>query len=169
MDYKLGFLSDYIAAVELAGKEPTLTIASVVLEKVESLKNDGDGPGKVKDRWIARFKESKGERGWLVNRTNAESIRAMWGNDVKQWVGHKITLFTTPVRVGPKMELGIRVKGSPELKEPLRFELKLPRKKPVWVTLLPTGNGHKPPLDEPPPPDDEFVRDMEEAEQAGAE
>jgi len=44
MDFGLGFLSDYIAAAEIGDKTPTLTIASVSLEKVEQLK-DGDQDG----------------------------------------------------------------------------------------------------------------------------
>ena len=39
------------------------------------------------------------------------------------------------------MELGIRVKGSPELDAPKQIEIKLPRKKATMMTLLPTGKG----------------------------
>lgn len=141
MDYGVGFLGQYITAAELVGKEPTLTIDRVTLEKVESLKmsDDDGGAGKVKDRIIVYFKEAKGGRGWLLNRTNAECIKEMWGRETNDWVGHRLTLFTTQVRVGPKMEPGIRVKGSPELTEPKQFELRLPRKKPIPMRLLPTG------------------------------
>lgn len=139
-DYGIGFLGIYITAAELVGKEPTMAIDRVELEKVESMKmNDDAGGGKVKDRWIVYFKGSKSGRGWLLNRTNAECLKAMWGRETEDWIGHKVTLFTLPVKVGPKMEPGIRVKGSPELTEPLKFELKLPRKKASPMTLLPTG------------------------------
>jgi hypothetical protein len=37
------------------------------------------------------------------------------------------------------MEPGIRVKGSPDLTAPLTFELRLPRKRPIQTTLVPTG------------------------------
>lgn len=140
MDMGLGFLGTYITAAELVGKEPTLTIERVTLEKVESLKaTDDDGGGKMKDRIVVYFKESRGGRGWLLNRTNAECIKELWGRETEQWLGHRLTLMTQSVRVGPKMEPGIRVKGSPELTEPRPFELKLPRKKPIRMTLLPTG------------------------------
>lgn len=145
MDMGLGFLGTYITAAELVGKEPTLTIERVTLEKVESLKaSDDDGGGKMKDRIIVYFKESRGGRGWLLNRTNAECIKELWGRETNDWAGHRITLYTTQVRVGPKMEPGIRVKGSPELTEPRNFELKLPRKKPTRVTLLSTAKAAKP-------------------------
>lgn len=140
MDMGLGFLGTYITAAELVGKEPTLTIERVTLEKVESMKaTDDDGAGKLKDRIIVYFRESKGGRGWLLNRTNAECIKELWGRETTEWTGHRITLYTTNVRVGPKMEPGIRVKGSPELTEARSFELKLPRKKPIRTTLLPTA------------------------------
>lgn len=141
MDVMLGFLSQYIAAAELVGKKPmTVTISKVVLEKVESMKvNDDEGGGKLKDRVVVYFAESKSGRGWLLNRTNCEAIKELWGRETDNWIGKRITLHATNVRVGPKMEPGIRVFGSPELTEPRTFQLKLPRKKPIPVTLVPTG------------------------------
>ena len=41
MDYQLGFLGEYITPAELVGKEPTLTIARVTLEKVEIARVEG--------------------------------------------------------------------------------------------------------------------------------
>ena len=139
MDYGLGFLGEYITAAELVGKTPTLTIGKVTLEKVESLKGDEDGAGKMKDKIVIYFSESKSGRGWLLNRTNAEALKELWGRETNDWLGHKVTLFVQSVRVGKKMEPGIRVKGSPELTAPRQFELKLPRKKPILTTLVPTG------------------------------
>lgn len=141
VDYQLGFLGEYITAGELVGKTPTLTINKVTLEKVESLKGDEDAGGKMKDKIVIYFAESKSARGWLLNRTNAEAIKELWGRETNDWLGHKITLFTQQVKVGKKMEPGIRVKGSPELTEPKQFELKLPRKRPIITMLLPTGKG----------------------------
>lgn len=143
MDYGLGFLGEYITAAELVGKTPTLTINKVVLEKVESLKivDSEEGGGKMKDRIVIYFRESKSGRGWLLNRTNAEALKAMWGRETNDWIGKRVTLFAQQVRVGRKMEPGIRVKGSPDLAEPLTFELKLPRKKAMPTTLVPTGAG----------------------------
>lgn len=156
MDCMLGFLGEYISAAELVGKTFTGTISKVTLEKVESLKaTDDDGAGKMKDKVIVYFKESKSGRGWLLNRTNCEALKALWGRETDAWLGKHVTLFAQQVRVGKKMEPGIRVKGSPDLTESLTFELKLPRKKAVLTTLVPTaktngnGNGQTPP---PKPP-----------------
>ena len=137
MDYKLGFKGQYVAAVELGNAQPTLTISRVVIEKIESMQKDDDGAGKTRDRLVAYFQGE--ERGWVVNRTNAECMVAMWGRETDKWVGHKVTIFATQVRVGPKMELGIRVKGSPELDKPMSIQVQLPRRKPVPVTLVNTS------------------------------
>lgn len=139
MDYKLGFKGQYVSAVELGNNTPTLTITRVVIEKIESMQKDDEGAGKVRDRLVVFFREA--DRGWVLNRTNAECIVAMWGRDTESWLNHRVTIFQTQVRVGPKMEPGIRVKGSPELEKPLVVEVKLPRRKPIPMTLIPTGNG----------------------------
>lgn len=152
MDVMLGFLSQYISAVELMGKQPvTMTIGRVALEKVASMKiGDDEGNGKEKDRVIIYFEGSKTGRGWLLNRTNAECIKELWGRETDNWIGKRITLHAMNVRVGPKMEPGIRVLGSPELTEPKTFQLKLPRKKPIPTTLLPTGKQKQPEPDPTP-------------------
>jgi len=146
MDVMLGFLSHYISAAELVGKQPvTLTIGKVSLEKVESMKiGDDDGKGKEKDRVIIYFENSKSGRGWLLNRTNAECLKELWGRETDAWIGKRITLHAQNVRVGPKMEPGIRVLGTPDITEPRKFDLRLPRKKPIPMTLLPTGKQAEP-------------------------
>lgn len=143
----LGFLGDYISAAEIGDKTPTLTIDRIALEKVEQLKDDGSG--KIKDRIVIYFRNSKSDRGWLLNRTNAEALKELWGRETNGWIGKQVTLCTLQVRVGPKVEPGIRVKGSPELTEPRTFQLKLPRKKPQPYILHPTGRGVQTPAAPP--------------------
>ena len=149
MDMQLGFLGTYITAAEIGAATPTLTIARVALEKVESLKASTDdmGGGKMRDRIVVYFKESRSDRGWLLNRTNAECLKELWGRETDGWIGKRLTLCTQQVRVGPKVEPGIRVKGSPELTEPRTFDLRLPRKKPTPYTLHPTGKPSAPAVD----------------------
>lgn len=146
MDVMLGFLSQYISAAELVGKQPvTLTIGKVALERVESMKiNDDAGAAKEKDRVVIYFEGSKTGRGWLLNRTNAECLKELWGRETDAWIGKRVTLHAQQVRVGPKMEPGIRVLGTPEITEPRKFDLRLPRKKPIPMTLLPTGKQAEP-------------------------
>lgn len=143
-NYRAGFQGQYIAAVDFGvtmPAEPTLTIRSVPLEKVEQLKaDDGDsGAAKMRDRWIVYCEES--HRGWVMNRTNAICLAAMFGDDVEGWVGHKVTLHAVSVQVGPKKDLGIRIKGSPELTVPKQVQIKLPRKKAQTMVMQPTGKA----------------------------
>jgi hypothetical protein len=128
VDYKLLFPGRFIAAVEFKGKDVTGEIESVSQEVLEGDK------GK-ENKGIITIKGWK--KKWVLNRTNAECLVAMWGRMTEGWVGHRVTLFPAEVDGAP----AIRVKGSPELKEPLVFELKLPRKKARTMRLLPTGKN----------------------------
>lgn len=133
MDYHLGFKSDYIAAIEFGASEPTLTIASIGLEGLQS-----PDENTTRDRLIVRFKES--QRGWVLNKTNAILMAAMFkSDDTDKWLGRRVTLCSTSVQFGKEQVLGIRVKGSPELAAPLAVELKMPRKKATRVVLVPTA------------------------------
>ncbi len=159
-DYKAGFLGQYIAAVEFGEKRPTMTIASV---KLETLPTETGGE---KDRWIVRFTEAK--RGWVLNLTNAQLLAALFGSrNTDDWIGKRVTLRAEKVRLGGQMVDGIRVAGSPDLRAPLAVEVRLPRKRPATVTLVPTarpGNGAARQPAPEPPPDREPGDDGDEAQ-----
>lgn len=158
MHWKALFKGDYIAAVEFGDKQPTLKIANVKLCKLES------EDGRQKDKGVVFF-EGK-DRGWVLNRTNATCLGAMFGDDIEAWSGKRVTLYATMVQVGKKKEPGIRVKGSPDIAEPMKVEIKLPRKKPQWVTMLPTG-AKAPVHAAPPPPPPSPPADEPEAPDQG--
>lgn len=134
MDIALAFPSKYIKAADLQGKEPSLTITNVTLEELQ------DEQGGTKTKGVVTFAETK--RQWVLNRTNAMCLKAMWGSETSKWHGRKVTLCVGDWNGEPC----IRVKGSPDLKEPVNFELRLPRKKPrrmtMTVTLAKTANGN---------------------------
>jgi hypothetical protein len=78
---------------------------------------------------------------FVMNKTNAVCLRAMWGDDSGEWAGHKVTLHPVKDESGlSESGLCIRVKGSPELPGPLKFRARLGRKM-VTQTLVPTGKG----------------------------
>jgi hypothetical protein len=129
-DYKLGFRGPHIAAVEL-GRDVTVVIDSVRLEPI------ADDKGVVKEKWIIRFRNK--DRGWVCNLTNAILLSSMWGRDIDGWIGKAVTIGPEKVRFGGETVDGIRVKGAPHLEKPLEVEVRLPRKKPQRVTLVPTG------------------------------
>lgn len=99
---KLLHPNDYLAAIEMRGKDANLTIASVELEE---LTMQG---GKKDTKPVLKFKETK--KKFIVNKTNASSIAAMHGKKAELWVGKRITLFPTQAPVGKKMEDCIRIR-----------------------------------------------------------
>lgn len=138
MDFDLLYPGRFLKSGEFKGRDVTLTITSVDMEDLPQDK------GGEKARGIISFKETK--RKLVLNRTNGEAIKAMFGRETDEWLEKKITLYPAPYEGD---ETCIRVRGAPHLTKPLTFELKLPRKKPISVTLLPTGkNGSKKPVAE---------------------
>lgn len=125
------FKGDYIAAVEFDGKTPTLTVDHVKLVELE------DEDGKRKSRPVVYFRETP--RGWVLCKTTAQALAAMFTPETDTWTGKRVTLYAAEVQVGRERKPGIRVKGSPDIAEPVTFELRLPRKKAQRVTLEPTG------------------------------
>ena len=77
MDYEKAFESRFIRPCDLDGKEWTLTLASY---RVESLPSKF---GPKRPRGIVGFQGARKE--WVVNRTNAECLRGMWGRETDAW------------------------------------------------------------------------------------
>jgi len=127
----------YIKAGEFQGHPVTLTIKAV---KREMLSN---GAGGEEGAVTVDFAET--EKQWVMNKTGAVCLRAMWGDDSGEWLGHRVTLHPVKDESGlSESGLCIRVKGSPDLDKPLKFKARLGRKM-VTRTLQPTGNGKTPP------------------------
>ena len=131
MDWHLMFKGDYVTALELGDKTPTLTIDDVRIVKLEG------EDGTAKDKGVVYFKETK--RGWVMNRTNATCLAAMFGDDTNDWKGKHVTLFSQMVQVGKERKPGLRVKGSPDIAAPRTVMIHLPRKKPQPMVMQKTG------------------------------
>lgn len=134
LSYDQLFPSRFIKAGEFAGKPVTLTIAGVELEDLEKEDNT------TKTSPIVTFAETK--RQWVLIKTNAQCLVAMWGPDTDGWIGHKVTLY--PERDASGLSdsgLCIRVQGSPELTKTIQASIKLPRRKPITRKLTPTVKG----------------------------
>jgi len=125
------FPGAYIKAGEFNGRTPTWTIKAV---KREMLSN---GAGGEEPAVTVAFEEF--EKQWVMNKTNATALRAMWGDDSGEWVGHQLTLHAVKDESGMSDSgLCIRVLGSPELDKPLKFQAHLGRKV-VKQTMQPTS------------------------------
>lgn len=117
-------------------KNPTLTIKSAAIEEMASLK-----PGsaeKTVEKGVIFFEETK--RGWVMNKTNVECLKALFGARTEGWTGKRVTLKTEATNTGP----GIRVLGSPDISTNVVAIVRLPRKKPITMVLQPTGGKAKP-------------------------
>lgn len=136
MDANALLSSDYIKAADLGGRfpaEPTWKIVRIDLEEMESIKK----AGKMVSKGIVYMDGAR--EGWVMNRTNVECLKAMFGGDTDAWIGKRITLCAETVQVGPKKDRGIRVKGSPDITEPVTARWQPPRKAPISRTMVPTG------------------------------
>ena len=133
MDFDALFPGRFLKAGEFQGKAVTLTIAAVKVEDLE-----GDNGSKTKG--IVSFAESK--RQLVLNRTNGECIKAMFGRNTDDWIGKRVTLYPAPY----EGDIAIRVKGSPDIEKSLTVEIKLPRKRPYNVTLEKTTKAKPAPV-----------------------
>lgn len=100
MDYRLFYDSEWLRAVDLRDKEVTLTIS-----RVEPGEAKGAGKKKSKKMPVLTFREveEKHKRnpkaGPLkrlgLNITNAKTIAKLYGKEVDDWLGKRITLYPT--------------------------------------------------------------------------
>lgn len=135
MDFDLLFPGRFAKGAELKGREATLTISKVVLDKeLKDDKRPGGAP-------VISFKERPKQ--WVLNKTNAHCLKAMFGRDTEQWIGKRVTLHapSMPDPFNPGETITpIRVKGSPDIDRPVVAEFTLGRqRRQTRVTLVPTG------------------------------
>ena len=134
-DWTEFFQSRFLHAADLKGQNRTYKIAGSVMELLPDEKH----PGQEKMLGSLRFEGEKKLLG--LQRTLATCLKQMWGPKVADWVGKRITLFPTTVRmpdpVSKKMVDApcIRIFGSPDIAADITFDLQLPRKKPQSVRL----------------------------------
>ena len=104
MHIRLMFPTDYVTAADLGGVDKTVTVASVVQEK---LTMQG---GVTEDAWILSFNEAK--KKLVLNKTNAKLIAAHHGEESDDWIGKQITLYATQCKFGRDTVDCIRVRGK---------------------------------------------------------
>lgn len=95
------FPSKYLAAADLNGKEPQVTI-----DRVEMASFD-DGSSKPAVYFVGH------QKGVVLNKTNATNIAMVHGDDTDYWKGKNVILFTAWVDFQGKSVQAIRVRGVP--------------------------------------------------------
>lgn len=100
MDITAAFPSKYVAAADLHGQDVNVIIANVVMEKVE---------GEADPLPMITFAGMS--KGMILNKTNANTIAGLYGNETDRWIGQGITLFPTTTEFGGRTVSCIRVRS----------------------------------------------------------
>jgi hypothetical protein len=100
------FSSKYIKASDLRGRDVTVTIVAVDVQKM----NDG----KTKPCIFFANKE----KGLLLNKTNSYELADTFGTETNNWIGKQITLYPARVDFQGKMVPGVRVR----VQHPTQFQ-----------------------------------------------
>ena len=112
-----GSFPGFLEAGDLDGKDVTLAIKLVR----EPGPDDKGVDGKPMDKPIVVFEKARKE--WVLNKTNARTIRLLYGDKFESWKGKTITLYPTTCRAFGETVACIRVRcGNPSTgKEPDLF------------------------------------------------
>lgn len=113
----------FLKAGLFKGNKPTLTIKDVDTEQLE------DNTGKPKTKAILSFVERPMEL--VMCKTNGICIKAMFGKELSNWIGKRVTLFAG----NWNGEECVRVWGSPDIQEEIKVEVELPRRKPFSMVM----------------------------------
>ncbi len=95
--------TEYVSAVELRGKDRTVTIAEVAKKEIPKA-------GSSKKDTCAVLTFTDAVKKLVLNKTNASAIVTMYGPNAKEWIGKRITLFPTTCNFGGDIVDCIRVR-----------------------------------------------------------
>ena len=138
-DYRSLFDASFLYAFDLKGRDVTVTIGAVKVQKLENNK------GKAERKPVVFFKESHDGRGLVANRTNCKTIARMYGNDIEGWVDKRVTLYAARVEAFGETMDAIRIRPTPPNKTAKVGEFLEVESRPA--PELPDPD----PLHEPPP------------------
>lgn len=97
--------SKYLKGAELEKGGDTFTITAI--EPRHELRRTDDTK---ESKPVVRFKET--EKGWVMNKTNAQTVAKLYGPEVLNWIGKRITLIPKTVNAFGKDHCAIRVKNT---------------------------------------------------------
>ena len=109
MNINQTFPSKWIKASDLQGRTFKLTIHDVTLEQFQ------DGTQKPAVWFVGR------EKAMILNKTNAETIAAMYGEETDTWKGRELEVFSMKVQGPNGIVDGIRVR-IPDAPQPQQLE-----------------------------------------------
>jgi len=94
------FPSKHLSAADLNGQEMILTITGADVQGFD----DGDK--------VVLFVEET-EKSFVMNKTNCQTVATMYGDDTDEWIGQRITVFSTWVDFQGRQVEAIRVRPKP--------------------------------------------------------
>lgn len=100
---KLLYPSNYLGGHDLGGKEWTLTIES--LDPRHKLRQKDNT---FEEKPVLRFKGAS--KLMVLNKTNAERIAKLYGDELLDWIGKPVTLMTEKVYAFGKNHDALRIK-----------------------------------------------------------
>lgn len=127
----------FIKAVDLGKNKTVLTIDRVVADSLE-------GDRGVERKVIVIFREIP--QAWVMSKINGTCLKAMFGTDVRAWSGKRVCLYATDQIMPMPTARGddrycIRVYGSPDIDRDMTVEFKIPKRKPIMMTLRGPSKG----------------------------
>lgn len=103
MDVNDLFPSKYLKHSD-AEPDIIVTISRITQEKMKN--NDG----KEEQKPVIYFSEQ--EKGMVLNRTNANTLAELFGSDIGNWTGERVTLTSVEVDAFGKMQKALRFKAA---------------------------------------------------------
>lgn len=103
MDVNDLFPSKYLKHTD-AEPDIIVTISRITQEKMKN--NDGEEEQKP----VIYFSEQ--EKGMVLNRTNANTLAELFGSDIGNWTGERVTLTSVEVDAFGKMQKALRFKAA---------------------------------------------------------
>jgi hypothetical protein len=142
MSYDEFFPKDFLNAEDLLKGPKVLTIRRMGREEV--------GPDK-KPKLVSRFDET--DKGMVVNQTNADTLKLMFGPEPRDAIGGRIELFTDRATYNGKQVPAIRLRRPSRPHDPPRRGE--PSRRPPSATGEPPDDGAPPHDTLPEGPDDD--------------
>ena len=95
------YASKYLKAVDLGGQDRTVKIRACVQEEM--------GQGSEKENKPVLYFDG-GQKGLVLNKTNATAIAEDYGDDTEAWTGREVVLFVQKVTFQGSLTPAIRVR-----------------------------------------------------------
>lgn len=141
LDFDQLYPKRFIKAGQFGGKDLTMRITGVEVEKLGE---------ETKQKVKAILSFARTDKQMVLNKTNGECVRAMFGRDTSNWVGKLVTFYPCPMKdpfTGEDI-VAIRVRGSPEIEATKQFQARLGQKIKT-LTVYKTKVGQPTAIEQP--------------------